>query len=186
MVLLDLPDAVFRGYEGDDALLGMPRADDEAPWASCAGDRPPRTPEGVLPAGRRQARGSPALREVGIALLPKAAAGSCRARTTPGCRVLRGLPVRVVERLPRLEDLPRRRFDGSRRTMSLSPGYADIADQLERKISGITLYESQLEHLFGGDEEDGRERPGLRNAIGALGGLPRGPSGTGAPSAPDA
>ena len=31
MVWLDLPDAVFRGYEGDDQLLGEPRADDEAP-----------------------------------------------------------------------------------------------------------------------------------------------------------
>jgi LmbE family N-acetylglucosaminyl deacetylase len=31
VVWLDLPDAVFRGYEGDDQLLGMPRADDAAP-----------------------------------------------------------------------------------------------------------------------------------------------------------
>ena len=28
IVFLDLPDAVFRGYEGDDQLLGKPRADD--------------------------------------------------------------------------------------------------------------------------------------------------------------
>ena len=32
IVLLDLPDAVFRGYEGDDQLLGMPRDDDDAPY----------------------------------------------------------------------------------------------------------------------------------------------------------
>ena len=32
IVFLDLPDAVFRGYEGDDELLGMPRADDDAPF----------------------------------------------------------------------------------------------------------------------------------------------------------
>ena len=32
IVFLDLPDAVFRGYEGDDELLGMPRADDDAPY----------------------------------------------------------------------------------------------------------------------------------------------------------
>ena len=31
IVWLDLPDAVFRGYEGDDQLLGAPRADDPAP-----------------------------------------------------------------------------------------------------------------------------------------------------------
>ena len=29
IVFLDLPDAVFRGYEGDDQLLGTPRPDDE-------------------------------------------------------------------------------------------------------------------------------------------------------------
>src|SRR5207253_2916144 len=28
---LDLPDAVFRGYEGDEQLLGTPREDDPAP-----------------------------------------------------------------------------------------------------------------------------------------------------------
>ena len=32
IVFLDLPDAVFRGYEGDDQLLGAPRADDTAPY----------------------------------------------------------------------------------------------------------------------------------------------------------
>ena len=31
VVWLDLPDAVFRGYEGDDQLLGTPRADDPPP-----------------------------------------------------------------------------------------------------------------------------------------------------------
>jgi hypothetical protein len=28
--------------------------------------------------------------------------------------------------------------------------YADISDQLERKITGIGIYESQLDNLFGG------------------------------------
>ena len=32
IVFLDLPDAVFRGYEGDDELLGTPRDDDDAPF----------------------------------------------------------------------------------------------------------------------------------------------------------
>ena len=31
IVWLDLPDAVFRGYEGDDQLLGLPRTDDPPP-----------------------------------------------------------------------------------------------------------------------------------------------------------
>src|SRR5204862_1178878 len=32
IVFLDLPDAVFRGYDGDEALLGAPRDDDESPY----------------------------------------------------------------------------------------------------------------------------------------------------------
>ena len=32
IVFLDLPDAVFRGYEGDSELLASPRDDDEAPY----------------------------------------------------------------------------------------------------------------------------------------------------------
>ncbi|MEO7663801.1 MAG: PIG-L family deacetylase, partial [Candidatus Limnocylindrales bacterium] len=32
VVFLDLPDAVFRGYEGDAELLGAPRVDDTAPF----------------------------------------------------------------------------------------------------------------------------------------------------------
>ena len=32
--------------------------------------------------------------------------------------------------------------------VSISPEYADITDQLERKIMGIGLYESQIERLF--------------------------------------
>src|SRR5690349_17637400 len=32
IVFLDLPDAVFRGFEGDEQLLGAPRDDDAAPY----------------------------------------------------------------------------------------------------------------------------------------------------------
>jgi len=37
--------------------------------------------------------------------------------------------------------------------VSIVPGYADITDQLERKIMGISLYESQLERLFDSKRE---------------------------------
>ena len=41
IVFLDLPDAVFRGYEGDEQLLGAPRPDDDAPYATCSARRSP-------------------------------------------------------------------------------------------------------------------------------------------------
>jgi hypothetical protein len=34
--------------------------------------------------------------------------------------------------------------------VSIRPQYADITDQIERKIMGIDLYESQMERLFDG------------------------------------
>ena len=41
LILLDLPDAVFRGYEGDEELLGAPRDDDPAPDRTCCAARSP-------------------------------------------------------------------------------------------------------------------------------------------------
>ncbi len=32
--------------------------------------------------------------------------------------------------------------------VSLFPAYTDISDQIEKKITGITIYESQIERLF--------------------------------------
>ena len=48
----------------------------------------------------------------------------------------------------RLEQLPAGVFDDVPADIAITPEYADITDQLERKISGITLYESQIERLF--------------------------------------
>ena len=140
IVFLDLPDAVFRGYEGDDQLLGSAaRRRRRAVRAPAPRDRPARAAEGLPPARRRQSRRPPAL--------PRGRASGCshegRRWVMPGPEyagivvVLRGLPVRLVERLPAARR-PRRR----RRSrvcppdVSIVPEYADITDQLERKITG--------------------------------------------------
>jgi hypothetical protein len=44
-------------------------------------------------------------------------------------------------------------FAGLPRDVSLNPVYADITDELETKIMGISLYESQIERLFDGTRE---------------------------------
>jgi hypothetical protein len=52
------------------------------------------------------------------------------------------------DRFKRFEDLP---FDPAAALppdVGLAPEYADIGDQIERKITGIGIYESQLERLF--------------------------------------
>ena len=37
--------------------------------------------------------------------------------------------------------------------IALAPQFADVTDQIEKKITGITIYESQLERLFDGPRE---------------------------------
>ena len=44
------------------------------------------------------------------------------------------------------------------RGVSLTAEFADISDQVERKIRAIALYESQIERLFDDPEGDGRGR----------------------------
>jgi LmbE family N-acetylglucosaminyl deacetylase len=39
--------------------------------------------------------------------------------------------------------------------VSVYPAFADITDQIERKITGISIYESQVERLFDGSRQMG-------------------------------
>src|SRR3990172_947782 len=52
-----------------------------------------------------------------------------------------------------LDGLGANPFTGLPAGVSLRPEYADITDQLESKITGISLYESQIERLFDGTRE---------------------------------
>ena len=55
--------------------------------------------------------------------------------------------------------------------MSIFPTYADIGDQIERKITGISLYESQIERLFDGTREMGDAVRAYGKAMGVMGGV---------------
>ena len=54
--------------------------------------------------------------------------------------------------------------------MGLTPELADITDQVERKIKGLELYESQLDRLFGGKDAMGDAVRGFGTKVAALGG----------------
>jgi LmbE family N-acetylglucosaminyl deacetylase len=121
IVFLDLPDAVFRGYEGDDELLGAPRDDDAAPFELLRQEIARLEPQNVY--------------------LPLGVGGHvdhqlCRDAWWNDFKGLADLGFDPLAELP--DDV------------SIRPEYADITDQLERKIMGISLYESQLERLFDG------------------------------------
>ena len=157
-MFLDLPDAVFRGYEGDDQLLGPVRADDDAPIAILRREIARLEPQAVyVPLGDRQPRRPPAVprrrrlaprraAELGHARSRRGPARSCSTRTsrTPGGAAS-----------SRSTTCPQGALAGIPDDVLLTPRYADISDQLERKVRGIAMYESQLDRLFGGDEGDG-------------------------------
>jgi LmbE family N-acetylglucosaminyl deacetylase len=174
VVHLDLPDAVYRGYEGDAELLGMPRPDDPAPVDILRREINRLEPQKVyFPLGVGNHVDHQLLREVGIALLEEG-----RRWVMPGpeytgiVTFYEDFPYAWWSDFGRLEDLPEGALDGLPADVSLWPEYADISDQVERKISGITLYRSQLGNLFGGPKKMAANVRGYGVRVGALGGLP--------------
>ena len=150
MIWLDLPDAVFRGYEGDDQLLGTPRDDDPAPTDILRRELARLEPQRVyLPLGVGGHVDHQLTRDAGIALLEDA-----RRWVMPGVdwtgqlAFYEDFPYAWWEEFRRLEDLPEGSLAGLPADVSLTAEFADIGDQLERKVMGIDLYESQIENLF--------------------------------------
>jgi LmbE family N-acetylglucosaminyl deacetylase len=172
VVNLDLPDAVYRGYEGDAELLGMPRADDPAPVDILRREINRLEPQKVyFPLGVGNHVDHQLLREVGIALLEEG-----RRWVMPGpeytgiITFYEDFPYAWWSDFGRLEDLPAGALDGLPGDVSLWPEYADISDQMERKITGITLYRSQVPNLFGDRRKMADNVRAYGVKIGALGG----------------
>ena len=174
IVHLDLPDAVYRGYEGDAQLLGTPRDDDQAPVELLRREINRLEPQKVyFPLGVGNHVDHQLLREVGIALLEEG-----RRWVMPGpeytgiVTFYEDFPYAWWNDFSRLEDLPAGVLDRLPADVSLWPGYADISDQVERKIAGITLYASQLGNLFGDRKKMAASVRAYGVKVGALGGLP--------------
>ncbi|MEP7157843.1 MAG: PIG-L family deacetylase [Chloroflexota bacterium] len=152
VIFLDLPDAVYRGYEGDAALLGTPRDDDVAPFELLRSEIVRLEPQMVyFPLGVGGHVDHQLCREVGLSLLAEQ-----RAWVMPG-------PA-FVGRLSFYEDFPyawwhdwNGSFDNGVRLdlptgVAVEPQYSDITDVLARKAAGIRVYASQLPSLFDSDQ----------------------------------
>jgi LmbE family N-acetylglucosaminyl deacetylase len=155
VVFLDLPDAVFRGYDGDDELLGNPHDDDEPPLHLLREEIDRLEPQRIyFPLGVGGHVDHQLCRDVGVALLQEP-----RRWVMPGpdyagmVAFYEDFPYALWNDFRGLDGLGTDPFAGLPRDVSLHPEFADITDTLENKIMGISLYESQIERLFDGTSE---------------------------------
>jgi LmbE family N-acetylglucosaminyl deacetylase len=155
VVFLDLPDAVFRGYEGDDQLLGAPRPDDDAPADRIRREIARLEPQTVyVPLGVGNHVDHQLCREVGVGLVAEGPSWVMPGPSWAGNVVFyEDFPYAWWGGFDRLEQLSAGALEGLGPDVLLAPEYAEIGDQLERKIRGIGIYESQLDRLFGGERE---------------------------------
>jgi LmbE family N-acetylglucosaminyl deacetylase len=176
MVWLDLPDAVFRGYEGDDQLLGEPRADDPAPAELLRREIARLEPQRIyLPMGIGGHVDHRLSRDAGLDLLHLARTWVMPGPEYVGQVVLyEDFPYAWWEDFAVLDDMPPGSFDRLPQGVSLTAEYADISDQLERKIRAIAIYESQLERLFDGRKAMADAVRGYAARTGDIGRVPGG------------
>lgn len=153
IVFLDLPDAVFRGYQGDEELLGAPRDDDAAPSEILRREIARLEPQVVyFPLGVGNHVDHQLCREAGLDLLNEG-----RRWVMPGpewagrVALYEDFPYAFWRGFSGVEDLPAGALEALPRDVLLTPRYAEVSDQVERKITGIGLYASQLDRLFGGE-----------------------------------
>jgi LmbE family N-acetylglucosaminyl deacetylase len=172
LVFLDLPDAVFRGYEGDDELLATPRDDDDAPYDVLRREIDRLEPQKLyLPLGVGNHVDHQLCRDVGTRLLAEG-----RRWVMPGpdyagiVTFYEDSPYAWWNDFERIEELPAGVFDDLPGDVAISPEYADITDQLERKVSGIAIYESQMNRLFGGKADMGRQTRAYGRKVALLAG----------------
>ncbi len=171
VVFLDLPDAVYRGYQGDDELLGVPHEDDLAPYEVIRREINRLEPQMVyFPLGVGGHVDHQLCREVALGLLSEG-----RRWVMPGPD--------YVGRLAFYEDFPYAwwtEFNGPTQLnggLDLPPGvrlearYSDITEVMERKAAGIRLYGSQIRRLFESDQGMLDDLAGYHGRVALFGGV---------------
>jgi len=155
VIFLDLPDAVFRGYEGDEQLLGRVRDGDVAPVALLAQEIARLEPQQVyFPLGIGSHVDHQLARKVGAALLAEP-----RKWEMPGpdwasrISFYEDFPYAWWSEFNAQGGLPAEYSAELPADVALTPEIVDTSAVIETKIKGISLYESQTPHLFGSVEK---------------------------------
>ncbi len=173
VVFLDLPDAVFRGYEGDEQLLGGPRVDDEAPFEILRREIARLEPQRVyFPLGIGGHVDHQLCREVGLRLLAEGRRWVMPGPDYVGKAVFyEDFPYAWWNEFRRIEDLGPAALETLPPDLALAPQYADVTDQIETKITGVRIYESQVERLFDGAKDMADAVRSQARIIAELGGV---------------
>ena len=173
IVFLDLPDAVFRGYEGDAQLLGEPRDDDIAPYDLLRREIDRLEPQQIyLPLGVGGHVDHQLCRKVGVDLLAEHSRWVMPGPEYAGTVVFyEDFPYSWWNGFRTLDELGPDALDGLPANVSVFPTFADVGDQLERKITGISLYESQIERLFDDDRAMADAVRAYGRSLGIAGGI---------------
>jgi LmbE family N-acetylglucosaminyl deacetylase len=173
VVFLDLPDAVFRGYEGDEQLLGEPRADDVSVSDLLRREIDRLEPQQIyLPLGVGGHVDHQLCRQAGVDMLALGQRWVMPGPEYAGTVVFyEDFPYAWWSDFRTLDQLPAGVFDGLPSTVSLYPTYADIGDQIERKITGISIYESQIDRLFDDKREMAKAVRAYGKSLGIAGDL---------------
>jgi LmbE family N-acetylglucosaminyl deacetylase len=173
VIFLDLPDAVYRGYEGDEQLLGTVRDDDETPYDVIRSEILRLEPQMVyFPLAVGNHVDHQLCRDVGLGLLSE------------NRRWVMPAPS-FVGRLSFYEDFPYawwNDFNGPSSAsglgfdlpagVSLEPQYSDISEVIDRKAAGIRVYASQLPRLFESDQGLLDDLYGYHSRVALAGGVP--------------
>ncbi len=172
LVDLDLPDAVYRGYEGDTQLLGTPEPEDEPPVEILRREIMRLEPQHVyFPLGVGSHVDHRLCRDVALRLLEE---GPAWVMPEPD----------LADGLSFYEDFPYAWWSGfegladiADQGIVLPPGlalearYADISDQLERKGAGLKTYTSQVVRLFRDEQGMLDDLAGYAARVAAAGGV---------------
>jgi LmbE family N-acetylglucosaminyl deacetylase len=150
IVFLDQPDAVFRGYATDDELLGTPREGDIRLEGLLRREIDRLEPQQLyLPLGVGGHVDHQLCRQAGIDLLLSGDRWVMPGPDYAGTIVFyEDFPYSLWHDFRTLDQLGPDALAGMPSDVSLFPAYTDVSDQIEKKITGITIYESQIERLF--------------------------------------
>jgi LmbE family N-acetylglucosaminyl deacetylase len=172
LIDLGLPDAAFRGYEGDTQLLGPPREDDPPPLAVLRREILRLEPQQVyFPLGIGGHVDHVLCRDVASALLAEPRGWVMPTPDMAGVMSFyEDLPYAWWDDFQGQADLPAAVTTLPVGT-ALEARYADISDVLERKAAGVAVYGSQVPRLFGDEQRMFDDLAGYARRVAFAGGV---------------